>query len=987
MDTQRWQRISTIFDAVIEAQPAMRGQLLDQLCASDVDIRREVDALLAADGSAAQFDAKVDSARNSIAVDWVDADERDSVRSDERFGPWRVLRELGRGGMGVVWLAQRADGQFEQRAALKLIKRGMDSEALIARFLRERQILARLEHPHIARLLDGGIAADGRPYFAMEYVDGQPLLHYCAEHGLKLEARIELFLQICAAVQFAHGQLVVHRDIKPSNILITASGDAKLLDFGIAKLLATEFGNEATATAVGQDRPLTLAYAAPEQLRGEPVTIATDVYALGCVLYELLTGSRPYPFADTSTPAQALQTLDSARPDAPSKRASANAPVATRRLRGDLDTIVLKALQPEPARRYATVDALAEDLRRHLAGLPITARRDHTLYRTGKFVRRHWLGVSATAIVAIALLASTAISLRAARIAREQATRAQTVTHFLTDLFRFADPKGTTGSVRMTAAQMLDAGAQSFDQELHGEPTLAAEFAATLGSIYIQLGEYDRAIGLLRRALAGSILDPVEHASVDADLARALYEKGDYVEAQRNVDNAQKLHIALFGARSAAVAADIAQSGEIARREGDFKRAEVLTQQALALSRETLTAPNAQIAAELNQLATLYDDMRRVQDARAPTQQAIAMFRALYGENHLDVAENLANLGVIDMQTDRVDEALPLFEQAEAIYRKLLPGDHPLLATVLANQARVLDRLGRYDASQKKYMQALAMQRKLLGDSHPDVAATLNNLSVLHAEQGDYQSSADLSRQVLAIWQKLGKPDHPLALITRVHLATALRETGDTAQSEGLLREASASAKKRLGNAHPIALLADSELAITLRDENKLDAALALQRTTQAALESTKGLPPQLIAGATAQLALTELAHGDLADARAHVDAAMKIFDSMKTVDAVALSGVLKAQARVYLAQGQTAAGCAAADRALTSMQLKFGEDSFRVAQAHVVHGECLAKQGKFADARTELTHAALRLEALAGPQNPSARDARIALEMPSLAR
>lgn len=976
MDTQRWQEIAGIFDKVIEAPQPMRAALLDQLCADDMEMRSEVASLLAADGMANQFEHGVNAARDRIAADWEQNGQ--SVSVGERVGPWRVLHELGRGGMGVVLLAKRADGQFEQRAALKLIKRGMDSDAVLARFLRERQILAQLQHPHIAHLLDGGLAGDGRPYFAMEFVDGEPLLRYCAERNIKLEERISLFLDVCAAVQFAHGRLIVHRDLKPSNVLVAADGGVKLLDFGIAKILGAD-EDAATATAAGHERPLTLAYAAPEQLRGEPVTIAADIYALGCLLYELLSGRRPHGFSDAPTPQEVIRTLETTSPAAPSKL-DGDVPFAPRRLRGDLDTIVLKALQREPQRRYATADALAEDLRRHLAGLPIMARRDSALYRASKFIARHWIGATATVVVAAALIAATAISLHEATAAREQATRAQTVTHFLIDMFRFADPKGAPGGVHLTAKEMLDAGAVSFDRELRTEPALTAEFAATLGSIYTQLGEYDRAIGLLQHAIDQSGAESAGRAQAFADLARAQYEKGDYPAAQGNVDNAKKLHMSAYGERSAPVAADIALAGEIARRQGDFKRAESLTLQALLLSQATLAAPHTQIAAELNQLGALYVDMRRSDDARAPTEQAIAMFRALYGENHLDVAENLGNLAVIDMQSDQVADALPLYEQAEAIYRKLLPGDHPMLGMMLTNQARALDRLGRYAEAEIKYAQALTMMRKLVGDNHPDVAATLNNLAVLRAELGNYQSAADLCRQVIAIWEMQGKPDHPLALVSRIHLASALREIGKAAEAESLLRQVMASAQK-LGENHPILLLATVELAISQRDQGQVSAALAAQRRIQPILETVKGLPPQLVAGATAQLALTELTTGDLVAARMHADAAIKVFDPMKTVDAVSLTEVLRTQARVALAQKDTVTGCAAADRALTLAGDKFGGESLRAWQAHGVHGECLAQQGHVAEARTELRQAAERLDRSAGPQSPSTHAARVALE------
>jgi len=957
MDRQRWQRIGAIFDAVAEAPQTSRAALLEQLCADDDELRSEVEALLAADAQSTRFERNVDSARAASAIAWATQD--DTVAVGERIGPWRVLGELGRGGMGVVLLVERADGQFEQRAALKLIKRGMDSDAVQARFLRERQILARLEHPHIARLLDGGIAADGRPYFAMEYVDGRPLLRQCAEENLRLEKRLALFLDVCDAVQFAHGRLVVHRDIKPSNILVTAGGAVKLLDFGIAKLIDQHDG---TATIDPSQRLLTPAYAAPEQLRGDAVTTATDIYALGAVLYELLTARRPYDVDDDRRDDTALTARMTAPPRAPSQ--IDGAPIAARRMRGELDTIVLKALQYDPQRRYGTVAALADDLRRFLANLPILARRDSAAYRARKFVARHWFGVAATLTIAAALIVGATVSLYEARAARAQATRAQTVARFLADMFRYADPKGAPGGARLSAKQMLDAGAQRFDQELRDEPALAAEFSVTLGAIYTELGEYDRAIALARHALDLPGENGSERAHAYAVLARAQYEKGDYTQAQASVAHARELHVAAYGERSAAVAADIALDGEIARRQGDYAHAEQLTQQALTLSRATLVTPDAQIAAQLNQLATLYADMRRLDDARAPTEQALEMFRALYGENHLDVAENIANLGVLDMQTDKVAEALPLFERAEAIYRNLLPQDHPLLATVLANDARALDRSGHFAESQAKYAQALTMQRSLLGDDHPDVAATLNNLSVLDAEQGDYRTAADLCRRVIAIWQALGKPDHPMALTTRVHLAGALRELGDARQSETLLREILASAQAKLGAQHPIVLLARAQLGVTLRELNRLDEALALQQALQDEMKSVH-LPPALVAIATAELALSESAHGDTTQARHEAEVARAIVTGMNTTDAVAEQETLLALARIALAQNDVEAGCAAAEQALALALQKFGGDGWRAAKAHGVHALCSEAKGRTDAARSEAVAAQARLNAL----------------------
>ena len=416
MDTERWQLVGDIFERLLGAPQPQRPALLDSLCGEDRELKQIVVSMLDSEESARSGEqpatplgAKPDSASTADALVADATASTEAGQVDSRIGPWRLVRKIGSGGMGIVWLAERADGQFRQRAALKLIKRGMDSDAVLARFLRERQILARLEHPHIAHLLDGGITADSRPYFAMEYVEGLPLLDYCREKSIKLEERIKLFLDICAAVQFAHERHVVHRDIKPSNVLITASGSVKLLDFGIAKLLEDEGGPVATLTSAQRDQPMTPAYAAPEQISGEAISEATDVYALGGVLYELFTDQRAHDFSGASDARDVLRIIQATDPVAPSRIKLAAAPVPRKRLRGDLDVIVLTALRHQPARRYTSVAALASDLQSYLAGQPIAARRDHVIYRSYKFLRRHRMGVAAS--VAIALIVVVAAEL------------------------------------------------------------------------------------------------------------------------------------------------------------------------------------------------------------------------------------------------------------------------------------------------------------------------------------------------------------------------------------------------------------------------------------------------------------------------------------------------------------------------------------------------------------------------------------------------
>jgi serine/threonine protein kinase len=417
MDAARWRRISAVFDEVLEAPQAAREALLEVRCAADEELRREVQSLLDADAAGSLLDQRVPELRSAVVADWAHRD--DASPAGSIIGCWHVLRELGRGGMAVVMLAERIDGQFEQRVALKLIKRGMDSEAVLARFLRERQILARLSHPNIARLLDGGLSNDGRPYFVLEYVEGAPILAYCETRSLGLRARLECVLQICAALQFAHRQLVVHLDIKPSNVIVTQHGEVKLLDFGIAKLLGDALTEPAMHTHAHLQRPLTPGYAAPEQLLGEPVSTATDVYGVGCLLYELLTGQRASE--------DARRALSRGNPPMPSQmldKSRSVADISARRLRGDLDNIILKALKSEPERRYPTIETLAEDLRRYLSGQPVSARRDTLPYRTGKFVARHRLGFAFGVAGLMGLLATTTLALTQAHNARVHAARA-----------------------------------------------------------------------------------------------------------------------------------------------------------------------------------------------------------------------------------------------------------------------------------------------------------------------------------------------------------------------------------------------------------------------------------------------------------------------------------------------------------------------------------------------------------------------------------
>ncbi|MGH7528613.1 MAG: serine/threonine-protein kinase, partial [Gemmatimonadales bacterium] len=513
----RWQRLALIFDDVLELAPEARAAYLDHACAGDAALRAEIDALLAADAGSGDFPEAAEAYFPSLMGAAADAAQPPAggLAAGTVIGPYRVVRELAQGGMGAVYLAERADGQFEQRVALKLIRAGLDSVEVQRRFLAERQILARLNHPNIAKLLDGGIAAEGRPWFAMELVDGSPLLAWCDERKLGLTERLRIFEAVCDAVRYAHQNLVVHRDLKPSNILVTTDGRVKLLDFGIAKVL--EGGAEGQRGSGADVAPLTRTelriltpeYAAPEQVRGEPVTTATDVYALGAVLYELLAGQRVHRF-DRHTPAEIERVVCETDPEPPSAAAMQDvAASAARRteprrlrrlLRGDLDTIVLKALQKDPARRYPSAEALLDDLRRFESGLPIKARPESRTYRLGKFVRRHGVGVAAGTALFLALLAGLGGTLWQARAAAREASRAVAVKDFLVGLFQESDPAQARGR-NITADELLARGIQRLDTALTRDPALQSELLGELGKIHRELGLFERADSLLERSV------------------------------------------------------------------------------------------------------------------------------------------------------------------------------------------------------------------------------------------------------------------------------------------------------------------------------------------------------------------------------------------------------------------------------------------------------------------------------------------------------
>jgi eukaryotic-like serine/threonine-protein kinase len=659
-----------------------------------------------------------------------------------RAGPWQLLEKLGRGGMGTVYRARRADGAFDKQVAVKLLRHG-DSR-FRQQLERERQLLARLEHPAIARLLDGGVLPDGQPYLVMELAEGEDLDQWLRNRKPDLRTRIEVMLKICAAVSEAHAQLIVHRDLKPSNVRVTAEGQVKLLDFGIAKLLDAE---SAEASARGETRALALTpeFAAPEQLRGQPVGTRSDVYALGALLFHLLTGRSPHPGFDGDW-ATFIQRVCNEDAPAPS-RVGTELPRST--LRGDLDAIVGRALMREPARRYASAEALADDLRRYLDGRPVRARAGRRGYRLRKWLQRHRIATSLAALLLLAVSVGIAGVLWQAHSAAEQrdlarleARRYLAVMEYLGQLF--ADAAAGAGDAdQLRARELLAAAPEQILEAFVKDPATGRVVLATIGELHIQLQDFAKAEPLLRAVLAldGADIEPALHAQVLSDLALVEVRQGRPREACAQVDQGLEVIAGLeFDAR-AQRAQLLAVRGQCLRLLGDPSASLAAYEEAARL-RRTLGehAPEAAVAA--SDLGTAYYMAGRLDEARTSYEQAARGFEAQPGGQPQHLANVLNNLASLAMMQGRLDEAERHFERALDLHRERL-GDSAALGALAGNLGKLSLLRGRIDEAQALLRESLQLQQRFVGAESPDAAFS-------HLGLADLALATDVPAQALA---------------------------------------------------------------------------------------------------------------------------------------------------------------------------------------------------------------------------------------------
>lgn len=794
---------------LLETVPAPeRGAYLESVC-SDSEVRREVLALLDAEADA---DVYLDQLSGDLSL----PRPLSFDLTGKRIGSYRLLRKIGRGGMGVVYEAERFDGSFDQRVALKLLTLALAGAEGRKRFTAERQILAGLEHPAIARIVDGGVAEDETPWFAMEYVDGLPIDEFCDANRLSIPERLDLFLQVCDAVEHAHRCLVVHRDLKPANVLVTQIHRAdsvdtgfrdssapvrkpdglrahvvwqvKLLDFGIAKFLDRQAVEGAPVTRT-ELRLMTPEYASPEQMRGGAVTTASDVYQLGGLLYELLTGQRPYELAQCG-PAERERIICEQPPTRPSTALSRaghspsrnsdrsldeicalrrSSPIRLkRRVSGDIEKIVLKALHKVPERRYGSADRLAQDIRRHLQGLPVTARPDSWLYRTRKFLQRHALASVATATVLVmTILATTfyteriqserALAERERDRAQAEAVKAEQMSHFLTGLFRSADPRDGTAA-ELTARELLDRGVEQIDRNLATQPQIQADMLQTLGRTYLELGLYDATERLLIRALRlrERVQDPghPDRARTLGDIGLLRYQQGKYPQAQEALLSA----VAILERSPDDVAPDLAATlqtlGRTYRERGEYASAHATLERALQIQTHVSGAASSEVAGILNSLGLLLVEIGRPEEAEVLYGQSLAIHMSSSKEDRLGLGRTLNELANVRVYLGKLEGTEEMFRRSLAILQEAYGPDHSLVGRSFNNLGNLLIELERPGEAVEVLNSALAVQSGTLGPAHPEIAYPLASLGDAYLKQGELRESLAFYQQSVAVREK-----------------------------------------------------------------------------------------------------------------------------------------------------------------------------------------------------------------------------------------
>jgi len=819
MQSENWKKVKELLDEVLSLEAPERKNFLDNTKVS-AEIRAEVESLLA-------FETESEDLMRLSAVefskDFFEGENAQNPLVGQQIGNYKIIRELGQGGMGAVYLTERADGKFEQKAALKLLKREMNTAALRRRFQQEQAILASLEHPHIARLLDAGTTDDKVPFLAMEYVEGLPIDEYCGKHQLDLNERLDLFRKVCLAVNFAHRNLIVHRDLKPSNILVNEDGIPKLLDFGISKILSAEFeqANSATVTKLGVMTP---SYASPEQLQSKSVTTATDIYSLGVILYELLSGHRPFETKEGDLKEIYKAVLEN-EPERPSSVVSRPLDIEKnttlenklqrttdegritnqqsqipnpKSLAGDLDNIVLKALRKEPERRYSSAENFAEDIHLHQRGLPVTARPNTFSYRAEKFFKRNKGSVIGGILLVLAIVGGIIATLWQAKIARAErdrarveAEKAEKINVFLQNVLNLSNPfwisANPDSKVDATIAQALDEAAQKVETDLAGQTEIQAEVYYTLGKTYMGQGKFEKAQAQLEKSL----------------------EKFSQLSPE---NSAKKMQVRLI-------------LGELIAYQGIESDSEPLFTEIVEYFRANLdqSAENKKwLALALSDLAVAVARKGKIAESESFFRQSIEHSLTFTGQDRWIYVQATGDLGDILVEQGKTDEAIRLYQSSIEEGNKLTDKPRPEIASNYYDLGRVYKRLGNYPQAQENIQKAYEIFKKTLGAETVQTSMTRKQIAELYYLQGDYANARTEIEEVLKVIRKV-VPEKPnlYDLYAEEVLANVLTKTGEPERAEKIMREVVGSYHKLLESPHTDIATAKKSLGETLIAQNR----------------------------------------------------------------------------------------------------------------------------------------------------------------------
>jgi serine/threonine protein kinase len=766
LNPEQWQIVSPYLDQALSLPEGEREAWLRSLGETNPELAMQVSGLL-------------DEHRLLEQKGFLEKDlgglAKDLGLAGLTVGPYSLISQIGQGGMGSVWLAERSDGRYERRVAVKFLNLALMGKGGEERFKREGVVLGRLQHEHIAGLVDAGVSTTGQPFLVLEYVEGEHIDRYCDERKLEIEARIRLFLDVLVAVAHAHTNLIVHRDLKPSNVLVSKDGQVKLLDFGIAKLLEGE-GLEAGATAITIEggRAMTPEFAAPEQVTGAPVTTATDVYALGLLLYILLTGQHPAGsnLRSSAELVKAIVDTDPTRPSdvvaatrANTEETSSNADRRTstpeklsRLLRGDLDTIIAKGLKKNPQERYNSALAMADDLRRYLAHEPISARPDTVRYRAAKFVRRNRIAVALSTLAILAVIAGvfgTAIQARTARRQRDLAfrerDRATRITDFMTAMFKVSDPSEARGN-SVTAREILDKASKDVDTGLAKDPEAQAQMIAVMGKVYFSLGLYPRADALERQAIEirRRILGPE-----NPDTLRSMSDLG----------------ATLWG-------------------EGRYPESEKILRETLDIQRRVVGPEHPDTLSSMNGLANALILENHLPEGEALDRKTLDLRRRVLGPEHPDTLASMDNLAFTLMGEHLFSEAEKVQTEALNLEHRIQGPEHPDTLYSINRLARILSLEGHYTEAEKVQTEGLAIQRRILGVEHPNTLRSMANLLDILAKEKHYPQAETLCHELRDARAHVLGPDAPLTAVATYDLGALAALQARPAQALALLREA-----------------------------------------------------------------------------------------------------------------------------------------------------------------------------------------------------